>query len=178
MEDTVTAAYSEGQFSLTGSGILTRVRRYWLNILLEILLTGSTSLLFFVDSVAQVIKSAPPTCPGIALTFDLCPVRNGPGCPPYGEYNDVTVALANMLGLRFIQWNIESGDPDPTLSPDQILTRVANRAKPGSIVVFHANGKGKQTKQVIEQLTMDIHPRKGLKPLTISELLNCTSPNP
>jgi peptidoglycan-N-acetylglucosamine deacetylase len=228
---------------------------------LGILLTGSSSLLFSVDSVAQVIKSAPPTCPGIALTFDLCPVRKGPGYdrplidylvkhripatffmsstwmmkheaevdyllsvegfevgthgeihahlpmhsaeeqrteilgpvtllrehyahdatlfrPPYGEYNDVTVALANMLGLRFIQWNIESGDPDPTLSPDQILTRVANRAKPGSIVVFHANGKGKQTKQVVEQLTMDILPRKGLKPLTISELLNCTSPNP
>lgn len=55
MEDTVTAAYSEGQFSLTGSGILARVRRYWLNILLGILLTGSSSLLFFVD---RVLKSS------------------------------------------------------------------------------------------------------------------------
>jgi hypothetical protein len=24
---------------------------------------------------AQVIKSGPPSCPGIALTFDLCPVQ-------------------------------------------------------------------------------------------------------
>jgi peptidoglycan/xylan/chitin deacetylase (PgdA/CDA1 family) len=94
--------------------------------------------------------------------------------PPYGEYNDVTIAVVNMLGLRFIQWNIESGDPDPTLSAEQILTGVANRAKPGSIIVFHANGKGKQTRQVIEQLTSVILPRKGLQPMTVSELLNCS----
>ena len=28
---------------------------------------------------AQVVKSGPPSCPGVALTFDLCPVRNGTG---------------------------------------------------------------------------------------------------
>ena len=28
---------------------------------------------------AQVIKSGPPSCPGIALTFDLCPVQKGAG---------------------------------------------------------------------------------------------------
>jgi peptidoglycan/xylan/chitin deacetylase (PgdA/CDA1 family) len=98
--------------------------------------------------------------------------------PPYGEYNDVTVAVVQMLGLQFIQWNIESGDPDPTLSAEQILTRVAKRTKPGSIIVFHANGKGKQTRQVIEQLTTTVFPQKGLKPMTVSELLNCQSSTP
>jgi peptidoglycan/xylan/chitin deacetylase (PgdA/CDA1 family) len=98
--------------------------------------------------------------------------------PPYGEYNDVTVDVVKALGLRFIQWNIESGDPDPTLSAEQILTRVGKRVKPGSIIVFHANGKGKQTRQVIEQLTTEILPRKGLKPMTVSDLLNCATPAP
>lgn len=209
-----------------------------------------------VDGVAQVIKSGPAQCPGVALTFDLCPVRKGSGYdqslmdylithripatffmsgkwmakhepdvdhllgmgffeigthgdvhahlplhntdeqraeilapvkvlqehyahkatlfrPPYGEYNDMTVAVVQLLGLQFIQWNVESGDPDPTLSAEQILTRVAKRAKPGSIIVFHANGKGKHTRQVIEQLTSDILPGKGLQPMTVSELLNC-----
>ena len=28
---------------------------------------------------AQVVKSGPSSCPGVALTFDLCPVRNGTG---------------------------------------------------------------------------------------------------
>jgi peptidoglycan-N-acetylglucosamine deacetylase len=205
---------------------------------------------------AQVIKSGPPACPAVALTFDLCPVRKGPGYdqalveyliehripatffmsgkwmarhdeqvehllgigffevgthgeahahlplhsadeqreeisrpvtllqehyahestlfrPPYGEYNDVTVEVVKALGLRFIQWSIESGDPDPSLSTEQILARVTKRVKPGSIVVFHANGKGKQTRDVIERLTTDVLPQKNLKPVTVSELLNC-----
>ncbi|MFO0776800.1 MAG: hypothetical protein U0223_04240, partial [Nitrospira sp.] len=84
----------------------------------------------------------------------------------------------NMLGLQFIQWNIESGDPDPTLSAEQILTRVAKRTKPGSIIVFHANGKGKQTRRVIEHLTREILPAKKLRPMTVSELLECQSSTP
>jgi len=98
--------------------------------------------------------------------------------PPYGEYNDVTVAVVNMLGLQFIQWNIESGDPDPTLSAGRILLRIAKRTKPGSIIVLHANGKGKQTRKVIEHLTREILPAKKLRPMTVSELLDCKSPTP
>lgn len=233
------------------------MRRHVLPLLLGVSLAAIPGPFIPVDGVAQVIKSGPPTCMGVALTFDLCPVRKGAGYdrplmdylikhripatffmsgkwmakhepevehllglgffevgthgevhahlpmhdadeqraeilgpvktlrdyyaheatlfrPPYGEYNDVTVAVVNMLHLRFIQWNIESGDPDPTLSAEQILTRVTTRTKPGSIIVFHANGKGKQTRQVIEQLTSDILPRKGLQPMTVSELLTCT----
>lgn len=219
-------------------------------------LAAGTGLVGAPDLPAQVIRSGPASCPGIALTFDLCPVRKGSGYdqalvdylidhhipatffmsgkwmaahdeevehllgigffeigthgevhahlpmhdadeqrkeirgpvaqlrahyahdanlfrPPYGEYNDVTVDVVKALGLRFIQWSVESGDPDPTLTTEQILARVAKRAKPGGIVVFHANGKGKQTRQVIERLTIEVLPHKGLAPMTVSDLLNC-----
>jgi peptidoglycan/xylan/chitin deacetylase (PgdA/CDA1 family) len=96
--------------------------------------------------------------------------------PPFGEYNDVTVDLVKALGLRFIQWTIESGDPDPMLSAEQIVARIAKRAKGGSIVVLHANGKGKYTRQVVERLTTDVLPRKGLTPATVSNLLSCKLP--
>lgn len=225
-----------------------------------LLCIGLIGLALPQTGMAQVIKSGPSSCPGIALTFDLCPVRKGPGFdqalvdylvqhripatffmsgkwmarhdaeaeqllgidyfevgthgevhahlpmhsageqreeihrpvrflherythdarlfrPPYGEYNDTTVDVVKQLGLRFIQWNIESGDPDPTLSAEHILARIEKRAKPGSIVVLHANGKGKQTRAVIEQLTTDILPRKGLKPMTVSDLLTCQQKN-
>jgi peptidoglycan/xylan/chitin deacetylase (PgdA/CDA1 family) len=228
---------------------------------LSILLIGGLPLGIPATSAAQVIKSGPPACPGVALTFDLCPVIKGSGYdqalmdyliehripatlfmsgkwmakhqeqvdhllgiglfeigthgdvhahlpmhdadeqrteilrpvtmlhehyahtatlfrPPYGEYNDVTVDVVKALGLRFIQWNIESGDPDPMLSAEQILTRVGTRVKPGSIIVFHANGKGKQTRRVIERLTAETLPLKGLKPMTVSDLLNCATPAP
>lgn len=212
------------------------------------------------DARAQVIKSGPPACPTIALTFDLCPVRKGAGYdkalieylidhnipatffmsgqwiakhdpeveqllgiaffevgthgevhahlpmhnaeeqrveilgpvkllsehyahdtvlfrPPFGEYNEVTVDVVKALGLRLVQWNIESGDPDPSLSAEHILARVEKRAKAGSIVVLHANGKGKHTRQIVERLTEDILPRKGLKPTTVSDLLSCKPVN-
>jgi len=93
--------------------------------------------------------------------------------PPYGEYNDVTVDVVRALGLRFIQWNIESGDPDPTLSAEQIAARIERRAEAGSIVVLHANGKGKHTRQVVQDLTTQVLPRKGLSPTTVSDLLSC-----
>jgi peptidoglycan/xylan/chitin deacetylase (PgdA/CDA1 family) len=93
--------------------------------------------------------------------------------PPYGEYNDLTVEVVKSLGLQFILWNIESGDPDPALSADQILERVTRRVRPGSVIVFHANGKGKHTKRVIEELAINVLPTKGLKPVTVSELLSC-----
>ncbi len=229
--------------------------------ILSALLIGSLGAFSSPDATAQVIKSGPPSCPGIALTFDLCPVKKSPGYdqalvdyliqhqipatffmsgkwiakhdaevehllgieyfeigthgevhahlpmhnaeeqqkeihapvrllsehyahdatlfrPPYGEYNDTTVDVVKLLGLRYIQWSIESGDPDPTLTADQILARIEKRAKPGSIVVLHANGKGKQTRAVIERLTADILPRKSLKPMTVSELLACKQRNP
>lgn len=97
--------------------------------------------------------------------------------PPFGEYNDVTVDIVRTLGLRLIQWNIESGDPDPMLSVEQIVTRIDKRARGGSIVVLHANGKGKHTRQVVQRLTTEVLPRKGLKPATVSELLSCKLPN-
>lgn len=225
----------------------------------SVVLLVSLSLAVPAMSPAQVIKSGPPACPGVALTFDLCPVKKGSGYdkplmdyliqhripstffmsgkwmnkheeetdqllgigffevgthgevhahlpmhnadeqrteilgpvrilrehhahhatlfrPPYGEYNEVTVDVVKALGLQFIQWNIESGDPDPTLSAEQILDRVTKRAKPGSIIVFHANGKGTQTRQVIERLTRDVFPNKKLIPMTVSDLLNCKQP--
>ncbi|GKS57066.1 hypothetical protein YTPLAS18_05930 [Nitrospira sp.] len=93
--------------------------------------------------------------------------------PPYGEYNDVTVQLVKALGLRFILWDVVSGDPDPALEADEILARISRRIRPGSIVVFHANGRGKHTQEVIQSLTESVLPRKQLRPMTVSELLAC-----
>jgi peptidoglycan/xylan/chitin deacetylase (PgdA/CDA1 family) len=96
--------------------------------------------------------------------------------PPFGEYNDVTVDVVKALGLRFIQWTIESGDPDPKLTAEQIVARIDRRAKGGSIVVLHANGKGKHTRQVVQRLTTEVLPRKGLTPATVTDVLSCRLP--
>jgi peptidoglycan/xylan/chitin deacetylase (PgdA/CDA1 family) len=93
--------------------------------------------------------------------------------PPYGEYDDVTVRIVKSLGLQFILWNLVSGDPDPTLPASSILDRISRRLRPGSIVVFHANGKGKHTREVIQSLDETVLPRAQLRPVTVTDLLTC-----
>jgi peptidoglycan/xylan/chitin deacetylase (PgdA/CDA1 family) len=205
---------------------------------------------------AQVIKSGPASCPGVALTFDLCPVRNGAGYdqalvdyliehkipatffmsgkwmtkhdqqvrallqipffevgthgdvhahlplhsaeeqkqeilgpvrllkakyghdatlfrPPYGEFNDVTVDVARALGLQFVLWNVVSGDPDPTITALQIEAHLKQAVKKGSVVVMHANGKGKHTYEVVQDLHQRFLPQRNLSPMTMSDLLVC-----
>jgi len=62
-----------------GSGILITMRfrcvPHMLCLILAVLLVPAMPSF----TQAQVIKSGPPTCPGVALTFDLCPVREGAG---------------------------------------------------------------------------------------------------
>lgn len=205
---------------------------------------------------AQVIKSGPSSCPGVALTFDLCPVRKGTGYdqalvdylieqkipatffmsgkwmarheqqvqallhvpffevgthgeahahlplhsteeqkqeilgpvrllktkyshnatlfrPPYGEFNDETVNVVRALGLQFILWNVVSGDPDPTITASQIEDRLKRFVRKGSVIVMHANGKGKHTRKVVQDLHDHLLPERNLTPMTTSDLLTC-----
>ncbi len=221
-------------------------------ILLAVLLASTLPPL----AQAQVITSGPPSCPGVALTFDLCPVRKGPGYdqalidylieqkipatffmsgkwivrhepqaqallqvpffeigthgevhahlplhsaeeqkqeilgpvrllktkyshnatlfrPPYGEFNDDTVNVVRDLGLQFILWNVVSGDPDQTITAGQIEDRLKRSLRKGSVIVMHANGKGKHTREVVQDLHDHLLPGRHLVPMTISDLLTC-----
>jgi len=92
--------------------------------------------------------------------------------PPYGEYDDTTVELVRSLGLRLILWSVVSGDPDPGLTREAIEERLARSVRGGSIIVFHANGKGRHTQAVVDSLTTDLLPSRGLKAVTVTELLD------
>ncbi len=97
--------------------------------------------------------------------------------PPYGEYNDTTVEVAQQLGLRFILWNAVSGDPDPHLSRQRMRDRLVATVRGGSVIVFHANGKGKHTREVVDDLHEELVRKRGLKLVTVSELLQCQPPS-
>jgi len=201
-----------------------------------------------------VVRSGPATCKGIALTFDLCPVKEGSGFdavlvrelvahhihatffpsgrwmaqhdaalrellavpyfelgthgevhaslpklsgqdlrreimtpvtrlardygrvttlfrPPYGDYNAESLAAVHDAGLTFVLWSVVSGDPDPKLSAVRIAEEVNARARNGSIIIFHANGRGWHTPEVVEDVYQHLIVEKGFAPLTISELL-------
>lgn len=58
--------------------------------------------------------------------------------PPYGDYNDQLLTVADNLGLQTIQWSVDSLDWKG-LSADQILARVKAGVHNGAIILFHNN---------------------------------------
>lgn len=90
--------------------------------------------------------------------------------PPYGEYDRTTLGVAESLGQRVVMWDVVSGDPSPELSAGHMWATVASQAEPGSIVIFHANGNGHHTLEVVEHVVTELAPRRGWKLVTVSEL--------
>ena len=242
-------------FEQPGSGILITMRPRYSSGILGLVLTMLLVPAMPSFTPAQVIKSGPPSCPGVALTFDLCPVRTGAGydqalidylieqkipatffvsgkwmkkhdqqvrallkipffevgthgevhahlplhsadeqkqefsdpfvcskpstvmtdvvSPSLGEFNDDTVNVARALGLQFILWNVVSGDPDPTLTAIRIEARLKQLVRKGSVIVMHANGKGRHTHKVVQDLHQHLLPERNLTPMTMSDLLIC-----
>jgi len=96
--------------------------------------------------------------------------------PPYGEYNDTTVHVADAAGQTTVMWSIVSGDPDKKLTTAAIVDDVVGRAKNGSVIIFHANGRGWHTKEILPLVYARLVTTKGFAPKTISGLrAGCSS---
>lgn len=57
--------------------------------------------------------------------------------PPYGDYSNGVIREALRLKHFPIQWNVDSLDWKPGIGEGEILNRIKNRVKPGSILLFH-----------------------------------------
>lgn len=87
--------------------------------------------------------------------------------PPFGDYNDLLISVAGNLGLKTIQWDVDSLDWK-CLSASEILSRVKNSVKNGSIILFHNNSDC-----ILEALPLVINYLKSenFKMVKISELI-------
>lgn len=87
--------------------------------------------------------------------------------PPYGDYNDTLLETASKLNLQTIQWDVDSLDWKG-LSGEQILSRVKNGVKNGSIILFHNNSD-----HILEALPLVINFLKsnGYEMVTLSNLV-------
>lgn len=86
---------------------------------------------------------------------------------PSGHYNENGVRVANSLGYRPIQWDVDSIDWKQ-LGLDREYNRVIKNLKPGSILLFHNNGK--YTPENLERLIPEIQ-SKGYEFVTVDQLL-------
>ncbi len=87
--------------------------------------------------------------------------------PPFGDYGNLLITTCAELNYHVIQWDVDSLDWKD-LSASAIHDRVMKRIKPGSIVLFHNNGK--HTAEALEMILHDLR-RQGYKIIPISQLL-------
>ena len=87
--------------------------------------------------------------------------------PPFGDYNDSLIEIAGSLGLKTIQWDVDTLDWKG-ISADEILSRVKAGVKNGSIILCHNNSD-----HILDALPLIIEYLKanGYSMVNISELV-------
>ncbi len=87
--------------------------------------------------------------------------------PPFGDYNDTLINVATSLGLKTIQWDVDTLDWKG-LSANEILSRVKSLVKNGSIILCHNNSD-----HILEALPLMIEylRSEGYQMVNISELV-------
>lgn len=78
---------------------------------------------------------------------------------PYGNYNRENLKTVEEMGYKVVHWTFPSGDPDKTITKEKLIENTLNKVKPGSILIFHINGRGWKTK---EALPVIVDKLKGL----------------
>jgi len=89
---------------------------------------------------------------------------------PFGTCSPAALQAVGDAGLLAIQWDVVTGDPAPGQSAERIARVVLRQARPGSIVVAHANGKGHHTAEALSIFVPKLR-AMGYRFVTVSELL-------
>ena len=93
---------------------------------------------------------------------------------PYGACNARALQEVHDQGLLAIQWDVSTGDPSPQQTSAAIIRAMLN-AKPGSIILNHANGRGWHTAAALP-IAIEKLKKKGFEFVTVSELLAAGEP--
>jgi peptidoglycan/xylan/chitin deacetylase (PgdA/CDA1 family) len=93
---------------------------------------------------------------------------------PFGTHTPATLQAVAAQGVRIIQWDVVTGDPDPGMDAAAILKEVQRGARNGSIIIMHANGRGWHTAEALPQMITFLRGR-GFELVTVSELLGPAS---
>jgi peptidoglycan/xylan/chitin deacetylase (PgdA/CDA1 family) len=104
------------------------------------------------------------------IMFSLAGRRGQLFRAPYGEYDGRVIRIAAQLGLTTVQWEVVSGDPDRGVTARRMVEAVASRARNGSIIIMHMNGRGWHTAEALPTIIARLRAR-GYALMTVSDLL-------
>lgn len=89
---------------------------------------------------------------------------------PGGTYTQEALAVVASLGVRPIEWEVVSGDPDPDISAERMIPWVVNQVQNGSIIIMHMNGRGWHTAEALPTIIAQLR-GEGYEFVTVSQLL-------
>lgn len=91
--------------------------------------------------------------------------------PPYGELDDGLVEEAARSGLRTVEFDFPSGDPDKHFTRERLVAWVLAKARPGSIVVMHMNRRGWHTAEALPEIVRGLR-AKGFVLSLVGEMVD------
>ena len=90
--------------------------------------------------------------------------------PPYGEWSSRLIDVLQALRLPTVTWDVVSGDPSAHTTIDGMVKNVVPRARAGSIIIFHINGRGLKTAEALPSIVRQLRER-GFRFVPLSELM-------
>ena len=94
---------------------------------------------------------------------------------PYGACDEKSLEAVARAGLTPIQWDVSAGDPWPRETASLMRKGVLAHVRPGSIIIFHANGRGWHTGEALPDIVRELK-KRGYEFATVSELLRAGEP--
>jgi len=94
---------------------------------------------------------------------------------PFGACDPNSLEEIGNLGLLAVQWDVSSDDPDLKQTPELLTKKILEEVRPGSIVLFHANGRGWYTDDALPGIIAALKAR-GYQFATVTELLAAGEP--
>lgn len=90
--------------------------------------------------------------------------------PPFGDIDAHVVEVVHQRGLPVVTWDVVSGDPSASTTLRGMIDEVDTKTRPGSIVIFHINGRGRKTARALPTILHDLRER-GFEFVHLSVLL-------
>jgi peptidoglycan/xylan/chitin deacetylase (PgdA/CDA1 family) len=75
---------------------------------------------------------------------------------PGGNYDDQTLKCVENIGYKVVYWTFPSGDPDKEVTPKRLKDWVLLKTRPGSILIFHINGRGYATGDALPEIVKEL----------------------
>ena len=89
---------------------------------------------------------------------------------PGGNYDAAALAEVEATGHTVVHWTFASGDPGKGLTPEHLAQWVLFKTRPGSILIFHINGRAPATASALPHIVAALK-AKGYRFVRLDDLL-------